>query len=123
MAAFDPRGSSARKRHRCHERGKRPGVLCGSFPHMIDISQETLVTLTEAARSLPGRSGRRLHVSTLYRWATRGIRGFTLETIQVGGTKCTSGEALQRFFEMLTAHQRSRGCRAKKLRDVEAGRS
>ena len=31
-----------------------------------------------------------------------GCRGVVLETIQVGGTRCTSREALQRFFENLS---------------------
>jgi hypothetical protein len=38
----------------------------------------------------------------LYRWAKRGLRGVKLETIRVGGTLCTSLEALQRFCERLT---------------------
>jgi hypothetical protein len=42
-------------------------------------------------------------VATLYRWAQTGIRGIRLETIMVGGTRCTSTEALQRFFDMITA--------------------
>jgi hypothetical protein len=41
-------------------------------------------------------------VSTIYRWATAGVAGVKLETIRVGGTLCTSFEALQRFFERLT---------------------
>ncbi len=42
----------------------------------------------------------------LYRWATEGLRGVHLETIQVGGTLCTSIEALQRFFERLGQRER-----------------
>jgi hypothetical protein len=48
------------------------------------------------------RRGRKIHKSTCWRWATRGVRGVVLETVQVGGTRCTSREALQRFFERLT---------------------
>lgn len=69
---------------------------------MIDISAETIITLTEAAARLPRRRrGAKPHVATVYRWAQRGIRRIRLETVQVGGTKCTSVEALQRFFERL----------------------
>jgi hypothetical protein len=32
----------------------------------------------------------------------RGVRGVRLETLMVGGTRCTSVEALQRFFERIT---------------------
>src|SRR5689334_10653496 len=71
---------------------------------VIDSTQETVITFSQAADELPRRRrGRKCHVSTLYRWATIGCRGVRLESIQVGGTLCTSREALQRFFEALTA--------------------
>ena len=70
---------------------------------MIDISKESLFSLTEAAAQVPRRrAGRKCHVATVYRWAQRGVRGIRLETIQVGGTRCTSRQAMQRFFEALT---------------------
>ena len=72
---------------------------------MIDLARETVASLTEAAKwkRLPRRrQGKRPHVSTLYRWATAGVAGVKLETIRVGGTLCTSLEALQRFFERLS---------------------
>src|SRR3954451_22020866 len=70
---------------------------------MIDSTAETLLSLAQAAEELPRRRrGRKTHVSTLYRWATAGCRGVLLETIQVGATRCTSREALQRFFERLS---------------------
>jgi hypothetical protein len=71
---------------------------------MIDSTTETILTFIQAAEELPRRRrGRKTHVSTFYRWADPGCRGVRLETIQVGGTCCTSREALQRFFEALTA--------------------
>lgn len=71
---------------------------------MIDSISEALITLAEAAEGLPRRRrGRKTHISTLYRWATAGCRGVRLETVQVGATRCTSREALQRFFERLSA--------------------
>ncbi len=69
---------------------------------MIDIRTEELITLAKAASELPPRRlGRRAHVSTLYRWVGHGLRGVRLEAVQVGGTRCTSREALQRFFDRL----------------------
>lgn len=69
---------------------------------MIDIRTEELVTFREAARRLPPRrGGRHAHVATFYRWALRGIRGIKLEIIQIAGSRCTSMEALQRFFDRL----------------------
>ena len=70
---------------------------------MIDLSTERVVTLSEATRHVPGRGGKRPNVCTIYRWGDRGLNGVRLETLQVGGTKCTSIEALQRFCERLTS--------------------
>jgi Protein of unknown function (DUF1580) len=70
---------------------------------MIDSQYEHIVTFSQAADDLPRRRrGRKTHISTLYRWATVGCRGVVLETIQIGATRCTSLEALQRFFERLS---------------------
>ena len=70
----------------------------------IDPNSETLISLTEAAKLLPRRrGGKRPHVSCLYRWTTSGCKGVILESVQVGGTRCTSKAALGRFFEALTA--------------------
>jgi hypothetical protein len=69
----------------------------------IDPTSETLVSLTEAARLLPARRrGKKPHISCLYRWSVSGCKGVILESIQVGGTRCTSREALARFLEALT---------------------
>lgn len=66
---------------------------------MIDAQSEQLLTLTQAAKSLPGRP----HVATLWRWRKRGIRGVTLETVVIGGRRYTSQEALQRFIDATTS--------------------
>jgi hypothetical protein len=64
---------------------------------------EQLLTLAEAAATLPRRrAGRPTHASTLFRWSRAGLRGVRLEIVQVGATKCTSREALARFFAKLT---------------------
>jgi hypothetical protein len=65
----------------------------------IDCLTESTFSLTEAARRLPRlRKGRPVHVSTLWRWATRGLRGVRLETTMVGGARVTSLAALEAFF-------------------------
>lgn len=72
---------------------------------MIDIQNEEVILLAEATKlkCLPRRRrGKRPHVATLFRWANTGVRGVTLETIQCGGTRCTSVEAIQRFFKRCT---------------------
>jgi hypothetical protein len=74
---------------------------------MIDISSEELISLTEAANRLPKRrQGKRTAASTLYRWATVGLRGVQLETLPCGGMLCTSMNALQRFFDRLAEARR-----------------
>jgi hypothetical protein len=65
----------------------------------ISITDEQVITLTQAAQRLPcSRPGKKVHKSTLVRWATRGCRGHRLEVVRVGATLCTSAEALQRFW-------------------------
>jgi hypothetical protein len=70
---------------------------------MIDSTIEALITLAEAAKVIPRSRGRKAHLSTVYRWTKPpGCRGVILETIQAGGARCTSREALQRFFLQLS---------------------
>ena len=70
---------------------------------MIDANSEQLITLSEAAKLCPRRrGGKSTHVSCVYRWTKNGCRGVVLESIQIGGTRCTSREALSRFFDRLT---------------------
>jgi len=75
---------------------------------MIDTTRETLLSLAEAGTIL------RKHVATVYRWSTAGVRGVILETLQVGGTRCTSREAVQRFCEALTDATGPRRVRARR---------
>ncbi len=67
---------------------------------MRDISEEELVSFTQARGLVPGK---RPHLSALYRWAYKGVRGVKLEYVMIGGAKFTSREALQRFFEGVTS--------------------
>ena len=70
---------------------------------MIDMATEKLISLKDACGLLPRRRrGVRPHFSTLWRWATEGLKGVKLEVIKVGSTLCTSREALQRFFQRLS---------------------
>ena len=94
---------------------------------MIDISLEETFSLAEATKGLPcRRKGKRPNVATLYRWAQVGCRGVRLETICIGATRCTTMEALQRFFDELTARAEHRlvtefpGKTATRRRQIEA---
>ncbi|MEI8371872.1 MAG: DUF1580 domain-containing protein [Planctomycetota bacterium] len=70
----------------------------------IDITTETVIAPTRATHLCPERRrGVRPNVATIYRWMMNGVRGIRLESIVVGGTRCTSVEAMQRFFDTLTS--------------------
>jgi hypothetical protein len=69
----------------------------------IDPIAEELISLRDAARLLPGRRrGKKPSISCLYRWTTAGCRGVVLESVNVGGTRCTSRQALARFIARLS---------------------
>jgi hypothetical protein len=70
---------------------------------MIDCQSEHVISFSQASDESPRRRrGRKIHISCYYRWSSVGCRGIILETIQIGGTRCTSRQALQRFFERLS---------------------
>lgn len=68
---------------------------------MIDIRFETLLTPAQAAAFFPTSNGRKAHVSRVYRYFARGLRGVILESVQVGSLRCTSLEAIARFVQRL----------------------
>ena len=67
-------------------------------------AQRSLERLRDAIGADPASHGfpRPPGLRTLYRWSAKGIRGVRLETIRVGGSLCTSVQALQRFFDRLS---------------------
>ena len=69
----------------------------------IDLKNETIISLAQAAGRLPRRcNGRPVSPKTIYRWTSEGLQGDHLEWIQVGNRRCTSIEALNRFLERRT---------------------
>ena len=71
---------------------------------MIDLQNETPIRLRDC-RNLPwlkGRSGGRLSVETLHRWALRSCHGVLLDTARVGTTLYTTERAVLRFVESLS---------------------
>lgn len=70
---------------------------------MIDPANEQLLSLTDAARTIPRVGKRRVHCSTLWRWCRKGLRGVRLEYVKIGRRIATSSEALARFFNALAA--------------------
>ncbi len=82
------------------------------------------LSLSEAAKAIPGRP----HVSTLWRWATRGVRGVRLRTFVIGGRRFTDVAAIEEFIRRTTAASAIRcsdetsspNCASANLRDAEA---
>jgi hypothetical protein len=70
---------------------------------MIDLTTEQAISL-RGALHLPEmqKDGEPRHVATIYRWATRGIKGVVLETVQQGSARVTTREAIDRFFYRLS---------------------
>ncbi len=62
---------------------------------------ENIIPLSKAAKRLPAlkpAKGNSINPATVWRWATKGSRGIKLESLMVGGIRCTSVEALERFL-------------------------
>jgi hypothetical protein len=66
---------------------------------VIDPNDEDIFPLSRATQQLKSRPS----VATVWRWAQRGIRGVTLETVVIGGRRYTSHEAFGRFMHALNA--------------------
>jgi len=85
----------------------RPYPVHESSPNGMGVFREQALSLAQAARRLPSvRGGKPPHPATLFRWATAGRKSrngnvVRLEMWRVGGTNCTSLEALARFFDRL----------------------
>jgi hypothetical protein len=70
---------------------------------MIDINKETLISISDTPKHLPRRrNGKTVHISAVYRWLKKGIKGIRLESARIAGTTYTSLEALQRWSDALT---------------------
>ena len=75
---------------------------------MLDITTETPIPLSVAARLVPpARRGKRTHLSTLLRWILSGATApdgtrVRLEALRIGSRWMTSVQALQRFAQALT---------------------
>lgn len=58
-----------------------------------------LIPLSEVPRHLPKRGKKRIHVSTVFRWAIHGVAGVKLRTVRMGRQKCTTEQWLMEFAE------------------------
>lgn len=74
----------------------------------IDLAVEEPIRLG-SARNLPHfkRDGKRPDLATVCRWSTVGIlrdgQRIRLQTVQIGGSRCTTREAVERFIAALSS--------------------
>lgn len=78
------------------------GYNAGRKCNVITQAEE-IFSLSEAAGRLPRINGRRPHVSTLWRWCRKGLKGVRLEYVRVGSKIAVSRQGLDRFFVELAA--------------------
>ena len=62
---------------------------------------EEYLSMTEAAKLIPGRPS----VSTVHRWAGRGVDGVVLASIRAGGRRYTSMSAIDEFLSQLNTSE------------------
>lgn len=74
----------------------------------VDLCKEQLLALRDVPDLLPRRRGKKVNISTVYRWVQNGVRGKTLESMLLGGIRYTSIEAIQRFLSTDTLALRER---------------
>ncbi len=84
----------------------------------LDLTNEKAIPLSEVPRHVPRRRGKKVHYSTVYRWATKGARGRVLDFVMVGGIRYTTLEAIERFLR--TGIDRSTSLPPNELAAVQA---
>ena len=67
----------------------------------IDLKHEEILSLKDAANSIPAIDGKSPHLSTVWRWARKGLNGVRLDYVRIGRRVCTSREAINRFVNAL----------------------
>jgi hypothetical protein len=69
----------------------------------INAFEDTLLTMTEAAKECPKIEGKRLSSVTLWRWAKHGKRGVKLEHVWIGRNMMTTKGAMNAFFHAVAS--------------------
>ena len=62
------------------------------------------ITISEAAKLIPGRP----NVSTVHRWANKGVRGVLLESVRAGGRRYTTPGYVAQFLSKLNKSEDER---------------
>ena len=66
---------------------------------MLPLDPAKFVPLSDVPGMLPLRlNGRKVHISAVYRWASKGVRGVRLQTVRIAGALFTTREAVEDFI-------------------------
>lgn len=66
---------------------------------MLPLDPAKFVPLSDVPAMLPARpNGRKVHISAVYRWASKGVKGVRLETVRIAGALFTTREAVEDFI-------------------------
>jgi Protein of unknown function (DUF1580) len=66
---------------------------------MLNISSDQYVSLRQAAKLIPSRP----HVSTLWRWMFRGVRGRKLKSTLIGGHRFLAIADIEQFLQEINS--------------------
>ncbi|EMI51933.1 DUF1580 domain-containing protein [Rhodopirellula sallentina] len=69
----------------------------------MQLDNDPSIKLSVACREYKQMTGDTIHVSSMHRWATRGLKGIRLRTEYAGGQRRTKRRWLQEFFDEVTA--------------------
>jgi hypothetical protein len=64
------------------------------------MDQTNPIPIGKSPRHFPGKPP---HISTIYRWLERGVRGIKLESFCVGSRRYVTQEAIELFIQRTTA--------------------
>jgi hypothetical protein len=67
-----------------------------------DLQNDTPMSLPDAAVYLGKLTGRKPHVSTLWRWCLKGCKGVKLDSICIGNKRLVTAAAIELFVESLS---------------------
>ena len=68
-----------------------------------DLRDDHPLSLLDAAELLGSFTGKKPHVSTLWRWCLKGCKGVVLESICIGGKRFVTAAAIEKFIDASTA--------------------
>jgi hypothetical protein len=76
-----------------------PDLMRTHTMNLRDLRDDQPLTLPDAASYLGRLTGQKPHLSTLWRWCSKGCKGIRLESICIGGKRFVTVKAISRFIE------------------------